>query len=44
MNILSNFIPNKYVTFNDKDPTWMANYLKHKIHCKKSQSQVFKTW
>ena len=34
MNIFSNFIPNKYVTFNDKDPPWMTNYLKHKIHCK----------
>ena len=36
MNIFSNFIPNKYVTFNDKDPPWMTNYLKHKIHCKNS--------
>ena len=24
-----------YVTFNDKDPPWMTNYLKYKIHCKK---------
>ena len=36
MNIFSNFIPNKYVNFNDKDPPWMTNYLKHKIHCKNS--------
>ena len=35
MNIFSNFIRNKYVTFNDKDPPWMTNYLKYKIHCKK---------
>ena len=35
MNIFSNFIPNKCVTFNDKDPPWMMNYLKYKIHCKK---------
>ena len=34
MNIFSNFIPNKYVTFNDKDPPWTMNYLKYKIHCK----------
>ena len=34
MNIFSNFIPNKYVTFNDKYPPWLTNYLKHKIHCK----------
>ena len=36
MNIFSNFTLNKYVTFNNKDPPWMRNYLKHKIHCKKS--------
>ena len=36
MIIFSNFIPNKYVTFNDKDPPWMTNYLKYNIHCKKS--------
>ena len=36
MNIFSILIPNKYVTFNDKDPPWMTNFLKYKIHCKKS--------
>ena len=36
MNIFSNFIPNKYFAFNDKDPPWMTNYLKQKIHCKNS--------
>ena len=36
MNIFSNFILNKYVTFNDKDPPWMKSYLKYKIHCKNS--------
>ena len=36
MNISLNFIPNKYVTFNDKDPPWMTNYLKHKTDCKNS--------
>ena len=28
MNVFSNFIPNKLVTFNDKDPPWMSEYLK----------------
>ena len=36
MSIFSNFVPNKYVTFNDKDPPWRKHYLKHKIHCKNS--------
>ena len=31
MNVFSNFIPNKYVTFNDKDPPWVTNYLIQKI-------------
>ena len=31
MNVFSNFIPNKLVTFNDKDPPWMSEYLKKKI-------------
>ena len=31
MNVFSNFIPNKLVTFNDKGPPWMSEYLKKKI-------------
>ena len=23
LNVFRNFVPNKYVTFNDKDPVWM---------------------
>ena len=34
MNIFSDFIPNRYVTFNDKYPPWKTNYLKPKINCK----------
>ena len=36
VNVFIHFIPNKYVTFNNKDPPWMTNYLKYKIHCKNS--------
>ena len=31
INIISNFIPNKLETFNDKDPPWMTEKLKEKI-------------
>ena len=31
MNVFSNFIPNKLVTFYDKDPLWMSEHLKKKI-------------
>ena len=36
MNVFSNLIPNKYVTFNNKDPPWTTNYLKYKIQYKNS--------
>ena len=31
MNVFSNFIPNKLVTFNDQDPPWMTSDLRDKI-------------
>ena len=40
MNILSNFIPNKYVTFNDKDLPWITNHLKQNLLQKESISSI----
>ena len=34
INIFSNFIPNKVVTFDDKDPPWMTEKIKEKIKWK----------
>ena len=34
MNIFSDLIPNKLVTFNKKDPPWMTSNLRNKINCK----------
>ena len=31
MNFFSNFIPNKLVNFNDKDPPWMTPNLRNKM-------------
>ena len=31
MNIFSNFNPNKLVTFDDRDPPWMNDFVKSKI-------------
>ena len=31
MNIFSNFIPNKLITIDDKDPSWMNDEIKNKI-------------
>ena len=32
LNVILNYVPNKIVTFNDKDPPWMTQYLKSKIN------------
>ena len=34
LNIFSNFVPNKILTFDDRDPPWMTEYIKSKIHWK----------
>ena len=31
-DVFSSFTPNKIPNFNDKDPTWMTQYLKSKIN------------
>ena len=31
MNVFTNFIPNKLITINDKDPPWMNNVIKNSI-------------
>ena len=34
LNIFRNLVPNKYVTFDDKDPVWMNENIKSKIKAK----------
>ena len=41
INIFSNFIPNKYITFNDRDPPWMNDFVKTKI---KFKNQLYNTY
>ena len=41
MNIFSNFIPNKIVTFNDQDPPWFGEKIKYKIELK---NRVYKEY
>ena len=31
MNIFTNYIPNKYITIDDRDPPWMNETLKKKL-------------
>ena len=32
MNVFSNFVPNKFMTFNDQDTPWMTSSIKDKIN------------
>ena len=32
MNVFSTFVPNKFVTFNDRDPPWMTSNIKDKVN------------
>ena len=41
MNIFSNFVPNKLVTFGDSNPPWMNEFIKNKI---KWKHQIYKTY
>ena len=41
MNIFSDYIPNKLITIDDKDPPWMNKYSKTKIMDKKVACKSF---
>ena len=41
INIFSNFIPNKIVTFNDQDPPWFGAKIKAKVELK---NRVYKEY
>ena len=41
MNSFSNYIPNKFITIDDKDPQWMNEYIKRKIIDKKVAFKSF---
>ena len=36
LNIFRNYVPNKYITIDDKDPVWMNETIKSKIKAKKA--------
>ena len=41
LNIFRNYVPNKYITIDDKDPVWMNDFVKSKI---KANNLVFKQY
>ena len=45
LNILRNYVPNKYITIDDKNPVWMNETLKSKIKSKKCTLQkIYSEW
>ena len=41
VNIVSNYIPNKFITCNDKDPPWLNDHIKRLINLK---NEIFKKY
>ena len=41
LNIFQNYVPNKYITIDDKDPVWMNDFVKSKI---KANNLLFKQY
>ena len=41
VNIVSNYIPNKFITCNDKDPPWLNDHIKQVINLK---HEIFKKY
>lgn len=39
MNLLLNFVLNKFVIFHDKSPPWMTDHIRNKINWK---NQIYK--
>ena len=39
LNVFRNYVPNKYITVDDKDPVWMNETIKSKIKTKKQTFQ-----
>ena len=39
VNVFQNYVPNKYITIDDKDPVWMNEIIKSKI---KTKNLLFK--
>ena len=35
LNVFINYVPNKYITIDDKDPVWMNETIKSKIKAKR---------
>ena len=44
MNVFYNYIPNKWITIDDKDPPWMNDETKNKINYRNTFYQQLKKY
>ena len=45
LNVFRNYVPNKYITVDDKYPVWMNETIKSKIKTKKQTFQsIYTEW
>ena len=45
LHTFRNFVPNKYITIDDKDPVWMNETIKSKMKAKKCTLQkIYSEW
>ena len=44
MNVFYNYIPNKWITIDDKDPPWMNDEIKNKINYRNAFYQQLKKY
>ena len=43
LNVFRNYVPNKYITIDDKDPAWMNENIKTKIKEKNIENGRFES-
>ena len=41
LNVFRNYVPNKYITIDDKDPVWMNQIIKSKMETKSKLYQQY---
>ena len=41
LNVFRNYVPNKYITIDDKDPVWMNEIIKSKMETKNKLYQQY---
>ena len=42
LNVFKNIVPNKVITFDDRDPTWINDNIENKIRWKNSMYKNYK--